>query len=36
MLNKKKASEPTLPGNNPFEEDDIGKRFQLLKAQMNV
>ena len=38
MLSKKKSTEPLDQGakSDPFEEDDVGKRFQLLKAQMNV
>ncbi len=36
MLAKKKTSEPTL-STDPFSVDDVGKRFQMLKAaQMNV
>ena len=32
MLSQKKTGGKS----DPFEEDDVGKRFQLLKAQMNV
>ena len=37
---RKMLQKPGAPAdgakNNPFDEDDIGKRFQLLKDQMNV
>ena len=34
-VNNKRKSTGAIKENNPFDEDDVGKRFQLLKQQMD-
>ena len=37
MLTSQKHSEPKINGSkNPYDEEDVGKRFAMLKSQMNV